>query len=618
MTGANEREIVHPDLAAWLHTSGLRLENRGQALPDRLIVPPAARLHACFWDDVKRHPEDFGENMHVEHCYSLRPHAAVTDALLFSPRVRNAMSASPYCAALMRAPVVEHASNLSWEAYGRAGTVVLLYIQIVYAPSTPPSGMKLRPPSLPASQVRGEHDDVHRAHRRAVPERRPRRVGAARLQVALVQTPRRYTTRRSRKSRAEVARTTPRNARALSPTPPSPPFSPSGMTWSRNTGDEEDWSSKDWMLALAALVACFSSFLQICFELAEVTSAPAEYFTDFTNINDWVSCCFVFYVVYTGVSSGPLHEWRAIGAALLQLVWLKFLPFMRPFEFTASFVPLINTILVDMVPFIVCCLVVNMMISLDFFILGMGDGKKQGTLGNALEESFRFMIGESDYFPPVDTSLDRVAKFVYFEFALGGTVILLNALIAIMGASFDKAKEAQRDTFLLSRASALHQLERVHMHTWLILPCKRRLARLGLAAKISFPHVDDTHKGRAGSASLFSQVEHYAAVSMQAAWRMKRVFAMMQKLVKVRRQMEALALQAKADEEGDDLATLQQEVARTRRGLQREVSRRMDNAGEERELLSSPSRFELDREQVREAEAPSRARARRRPSPSSF
>ena len=134
MTGANEREIVHPDLAAWLHTSGLRLENRGQALPDRLIVPPAARLHACFWDDVKRHPEDFGENMHVEHCYSLRPHAAVTDALLFSPRVRNAMSASPYCAALMRAPVVEHASNLSWEAYGRAGTVVLLYIQIVYAP----------------------------------------------------------------------------------------------------------------------------------------------------------------------------------------------------------------------------------------------------------------------------------------------------------------------------------------------------------------------------------------------------------------------------------------------------------------------------------------------------
>ena len=70
------------------------------------------------------------------------------------------------------------------------------------------------------------------------------------------------------------------------------------------TGDEEDWSSKDWMLALAALVACFSSFLQICFELAEVTSAPAEYFTDFTNINDWVSCCFVFYVVYTGVSSG--------------------------------------------------------------------------------------------------------------------------------------------------------------------------------------------------------------------------------------------------------------------------------------------------------------------------
>ena len=162
------------------------------------------------------------------------------------------------------------------------------------------------------------------------------------------------------------------------------------------------------------------------------------------------------------------------------------------------------------------------------------------------------------------------------------------------------------------------QLERVHMHTWLILPCKRRLARLGLAAKISFPHVDDTHKGRAGSASLFSQVEHYAAVSMQAAWRMKRVFAMMQKLVKVRRQMEALALQAKADEEGDDLATLQQEVARTRRGLQREVSRRMDNAGEERELLSSPSRFELDREQVREAEAPSRARARRRPSPSSF
>ena len=113
--------------------------------------------------------------------------------------------------------------------------------------------------------------------------------------------------------------------------------------------------------------------------------------------------------------------------------------------------------------------------------------------------------------------------------------------------------------------------------------------------------------------SLFSQVEHYAAVSMQAAWRMKRVFAMMQKLVKVRRQMEALALQAKADEEGDDLATLQQEVARTRRGLQREVSRRMDNAGEERELLSSPSRFELDREQVREAEAPSRARARRPP-----
>ena len=75
MTGANEREIVHPDLAAWLHTSGLRLENRGQALPDRLIVPPAARLHACFWDDVKRHPEDFGDDTHVERSF----HVAVGD-----------------------------------------------------------------------------------------------------------------------------------------------------------------------------------------------------------------------------------------------------------------------------------------------------------------------------------------------------------------------------------------------------------------------------------------------------------------------------------------------------------------------------------------------------------
>ena len=34
------------------------------------------------------------------------------------------------------APVIEYASSLSWEAYGRAGTVVLLVIQLVYAVST--------------------------------------------------------------------------------------------------------------------------------------------------------------------------------------------------------------------------------------------------------------------------------------------------------------------------------------------------------------------------------------------------------------------------------------------------------------------------------------------------
>ena len=115
---------------------------------------------------------------------------------------------------------------------------------------------------------------------------------------------------------------------------------------------DEDWSPMDWMLAFSAALACFSSFLQICFELAEVTSAPGEYVTDPTNVVDWVSCCFVFYIVVEGLRFGPLHQWRAISAALLQLVWFKFFGFMRPFEFTSSFVPLLQTILVDMVPFI--------------------------------------------------------------------------------------------------------------------------------------------------------------------------------------------------------------------------------------------------------------------------
>ena len=354
-----QRALVHQRIASWMNDYGLSLENDGNPLPDKLAVPSQCEAWPCFIQDVKK---GGSERALVGRAFSY-----------FTPieAFREAPRRLEYCYSYKPHPAFGGGEILFSERIRSA---------ILYSPAA--EQLLSTPIMEQASYL------AWRGYGQA--------GTCLLLSVQIV----------------FAFSTTAACILCL-----SDPFvrAQKSETWQDDDNRlnlSEDHNSECWWLIATTITSLFFCTLQIIFELVEFGKAGwKEYLADLTNFLDWFSCILCFSVLYTGFWSGATHSFRAWGALLIQLVWVKFFKFMpremkmcfaccvdsmvlilvtcphAAFELTSNFVPIITQILKDMVPFAICCSIVLIFMAVDFKMLGMED-----TLSVALEQSYSYII----------------------------------------------------------------------------------------------------------------------------------------------------------------------------------------------------------------------------------
>jgi hypothetical protein len=98
-----------------------------------------------------------------------------------------------------------------------------------------------------------------------------------------------------------------------------------------------------------------------------------------------------------------------------------------------------------------------------FFLL-LGDVKEDDTKfadspGLSLVQAYAMMLGAFDLRFFADSPYHGIALMLFVAFTLAVMIIMLNALIAIMGDTYDKVKEQEKEWGLLERAKFVDEME---------------------------------------------------------------------------------------------------------------------------------------------------------------
>lgn len=184
------------------------------------------------------------------------------------------------------------------------------------------------------------------------------------------------------------------------------------------------------------------------------------------NIIEVVSCFIVGFLLpllhfLTEFSSLAWHSWL-VGATGI-LLWWKMLYYLQLFEKTSPLVTMIFDIAKDMMAFLSISVFLLVGFALGFIVLfHVEDGvihEEFSSLIRACLTLFAYLLGAFDLDEFVDTKYPNVAFGIFVVYEITMTIVLLNLLIAIMGDSFDRIKERESTTFLMSKAAIIEDME---------------------------------------------------------------------------------------------------------------------------------------------------------------
>ncbi|GMH40807.1 hypothetical protein BSKO_08711 [Bryopsis sp. KO-2023] len=258
---------------------------------------------------------------------------------------------------------------------------------------------------------------------------------------------------------------------------------------------------RHWAGIVAIVLLICSSFLALLNLLRElqqirvhVTSSGWKglmYYGDsawnWTEIGTYILLVFVIPVVQFKGSPQDNVMLSILLAIEAIFLWWKILYYMRAFKATGPLVIFIGNIIANITTFLVLAFMVLFGFGVAFFVLYRHvvhlkpEVQRQmtlreeeldniqlafGTLGQTLVTMFAFTLGDFDLEVLYNINISGaetpsrftgIIFFVVYMFAIA--VIILNLLIAVMGDSYDRIKNAQEMAFFKARAVAIHDVE---------------------------------------------------------------------------------------------------------------------------------------------------------------
>mmetsp|Transcript_26717 Transcript_26717/g.34437 ORF Transcript_26717/g.34437 Transcript_26717/m.34437 type:complete len:1635 (+) Transcript_26717:240-5144(+) len=230
-------------------------------------------------------------------------------------------------------------------------------------------------------------------------------------------------------------------------------------------GDQDYNSLTEWVIIFNSYFA-LSEFAQICLGFKAYMKCVWNYVDLASTV-----LTFVFFL--------NLHEYlnqdsvalRTMGAVLSLLAWIKLLHFMLASRYLAALVQSILVICKDIISFLIILAVFFMGFGIAFNVLEVFERR---TFDYTLLYNFLMILGDfalEDFEEAVQGQL-AVVLFVMFQIIV--FIVLLNALIAIMGDSFEKAQQDSLNNFHVQRAQIVEELDQeLRMWKWLISKCLR-------------------------------------------------------------------------------------------------------------------------------------------------
>ena len=226
-------------------------------------------------------------------------------------------------------------------------------------------------------------------------------------------------------------------------------------------------------------LCCVFTAIQLKFELHSLRSslrspdssaeeqgcgAGVRRYLGFWNVLDTVS------VLLTTVALATMHTDPGWGSVALRIVhasamfarWLKLIFFLRGWGRTAPLIKMLGNIVVDMTSFVIVLIIILACFSLVFFLLlrdTAADEARFSTVSDSFITSYAMVFGNFDalWFLDADTGGMVTTLFTLFMFVI--SVVMLNALIAIMSETYTLSKQQEVANGRLMRANLILELE---------------------------------------------------------------------------------------------------------------------------------------------------------------
>lgn len=217
-----------------------------------------------------------------------------------------------------------------------------------------------------------------------------------------------------------------------------------------------------FIVAVLSLRLLKREFQQVLF------NGPTLYFRDPWNWLDWVQLTIVGTTeIMFLIGEKEQHDnMRTVAAIATFILWSQSLFYLRAFQSTGKFVSMVIAMVIDIRFFVLILGIFVLAHANAFFLLFAGCNSSADctggwdTVANVIYSSINMLIyGDFDLDSLDGTKEVRVTRtlFVISEFMVA--VVLLNLLIAIMGATYDAISEKEDVEFYKLRASSLVELE---------------------------------------------------------------------------------------------------------------------------------------------------------------
>ena len=203
----------------------------------------------------------------------------------------------------------------------------------------------------------------------------------------------------------------------------------------------------------------------------------ANWFGDYNNYIDVSSTSGSVFLIWWHWMYGNSDTFKKITAIVSILVWFKVLGFLKSFsQPIATFVLMINQVILDLRSFLVVLLVVILMFGHAFYVL-LSDNDPDNpfksfglrvneTEGETLSTLYLTLLGDFDMdaYKMKNDPNDPFASWLFFLFSFIVMIILLNVLIAIVSDSYDMVLVNSSELFWRSRLELVAEITTTFGH----------------------------------------------------------------------------------------------------------------------------------------------------------